>query len=373
MIVSTRVHGAIDYSVAAMLGGLATMPALNPRVRRLLGVAGASHAGYSALTDYEAGIRPVLSMQTHLVLDALGGAALVAAGMTMRRVSPAQRALLVGIGLSELSVVAISSAAPVRGPGQGSGPVSRVLEGDEEGDRARAGYPPLDAVKQVAEGVWVVDSTMAGPFGSVLPVRMTVLRLEDGGLLLHSPTRLTPSLLLAVRELGPVRHLVAPNVAHWVFVRDWQRACPDATTWAAPGVRARGKVRRSGLRLDAELGDAAPAAWGAGMVMIPVRGGLGFVEAALFHAASGTLVLTDLAVNIELAKVPAAARPLIRALGMDGRPAAYLRALVRLNQAEAAAAARRLVALAPRRVVFAHGQWVGRSAGEALGWLIGPG
>jgi pimeloyl-ACP methyl ester carboxylesterase len=51
-------------------------------------------------------------------------------------------------------------------------------------------YPPLDVLKLFGNGIWVVDS---GPLhaGGVLPlpVRMTVMQLEDGGIILHSTTR----------------------------------------------------------------------------------------------------------------------------------------------------------------------------------------
>ena len=30
---------------------------------------------------------------------------------------------------------------------------------------------------------------------------------------------------------------LAPNLAHWSFLQDWQQVCPQAVTWAAPGLR----------------------------------------------------------------------------------------------------------------------------------------
>src|SRR3954470_1958886 len=65
-------------------------------------------------------------------------------------------------------------------------------------------YPPLDVPKPIADGVWVVDSGPMEVFGIPLPIRMTVLRLADGGLWLHSPTRLTPALAAALQALGPI-------------------------------------------------------------------------------------------------------------------------------------------------------------------------
>jgi len=364
MMISTRLHGLIDYGMAALLGGLSASRALPPPVSRLLGAAGAYHAGYAALTDYEGGLTPALSMRQHLALDAIGGAALVAAGLAMQRQSDATRALLVGIGVTELVVTALSSSAPRQGPGQGSGPVGRLLARNPAQHRHaaehRTGYPPLDTPKPVADGVFVVDSLLENALGAVMGTRMTVIRLPDGSLLLHSPTRFSLALKGKLEAIGPVRHLVAPNIAHWTFLKDWQDACPEATTWAAPGLRNRGQVRRSGLRLDHDLRDTAPAEWGDAIELVPVPGGAGFIEIAMFHRPSETLVLADLVLNLEAPKVPLPLRPLTWALGVmapEGMPPAYLRAVVRGRQAEAARAAEQLVALRPERVIFAHGRW----------------
>jgi hypothetical protein len=77
-VVPTKIHGVIDYVTAPTLlatpdvlglnGGRAS--ALAPRV------AGASAAAYSALTDYELGVRRLIPMRVHLLLDGVSGAAL---------------------------------------------------------------------------------------------------------------------------------------------------------------------------------------------------------------------------------------------------------------------------------------------------------
>ncbi|KAA5611528.1 DUF4336 domain-containing protein [Rhodovastum atsumiense] len=215
--------------------------------------------------------------------------------------------------------------------------------------------------------------------GRVLPVRMTVIRLDNGDLLLHAPTRFSDRLRERLERLGRIRHLVAPNSGHWTFLRDWQRACPDATTWAAPRLRDRAQVRRSGVRLDHDIGATAPPAWGDTIETLTVPGGLGFHEVALFHRPSRTLVLTDLVLSLEAAKLPALLRPLLRWAGMvapDAMPPPYLRAVVRLRRRAAAKAAARLLELRPDRVIFAHGHWFAQDGtaalAHALRWLVPP-
>lgn len=376
-MITTRLHGAIDYTVAALLGSLATSRGLPPAVRATLGATSLFHTGYAVLTDYEAGLSPRLTMRQHLALDAAGGAALCGAGLLMRRQPVGARALLIALGLSELAVVALSGTKPTGGPGGGTDLVGRML-GDAVASPTELGYPPLDTPKPVAEDVFVVDSTLSGLMGRILPARMTVIRLPDGGLLLHSPTQFSLGLKDELEKLGPIQHLVAPNVAHWTFLQPWQRACPDATTWAAPGLRERSQVQRSGVRLDYDLSDVPPAEWGDAIELATVPGGFGFHEVALFHRSTRTLVLTDLVLNLEAPKVPAALRFLARLFGItapDGMPPPYLRAVIKLRRQEAAHGASRLLDLQPERVIFAHGRWFERDGTAALRrslrWLLG--
>jgi hypothetical protein len=240
-----------------------------------------------------------------------------------------------------------------------------------------ATYPPVDVLKPVAEGLWIVDSGPLTAYGLALPLRMTVVRLSSGELWLHSPTRFDGGLKRAMERIGPIRHLVAPDIAHWVHLEDWQRACPEAMTWAAPGLRDRGEVKKSPVRLDRDLSGSPPPEWAGDMDQVVVPGGFGFSEADFFHKASRTLVLTDLVVNIEARKLPALIRPGARLVGVvapDGKAPLYLRTLVRMRRAEARRAAARMVAWAPERVIFSHGSWFERDGTarlrRAFAWLL---
>lgn len=241
-------------------------------------------------------------------------------------------------------------------------------------------YPPLDTLKPVAEGVWIVDSGPIRILGMPLPVRMTVVRLASGAMWLHSPTRYDEALRREIARIGPIEHLVAPNIAHWTFVKEWQRHCPEALTWAAPNLRERAQVRKAGLKIDRDLAEGQPDAWAGEIGQAIVPGGAGFREVAFFHHPTRTLVLTDLVVNLEPDKLPLPARLFGRATGVlapNGRAPAYLRLIVRMKRREAAEVARRLVAWEPERVIFSHGRWFEQDGTarlrRSLAWLIGSG
>jgi hypothetical protein len=238
-------------------------------------------------------------------------------------------------------------------------------------------FPPLDVPKPLADGVWIVDSGPQRVFGLAFPIRMTVLRLADGGLWLHSPTRHTPALEAALAPLGPVRHLVAPNTAHWVHVSPWHKAVPDAKLWAAPGVADRARGQDVHLRVHGTLGDAPPPDWD-GQMEQAVFSGPGLVEVAFHHRASRTLVLTDGVQAMPSGDLPLATRLFSRVTGAaapDGATPAQLRLLLNRRRAANRAAAERLLALRPERVVFAHGAFYEKDGTArlrgALDWLLG--
>ena len=254
--------------------------------------------------------------------------------------------------------------------------LARTLAGRRGIARTVVTYPPLDVPKRVAEGIWIVDSGPISAFGLELPVRMTVVRLTDGDLLLHSPTRFTPELAEALAPFGRIRHLVAPSLAHWMFVADWQHAFPDARTWATPSLRKRAAVRRSGLRIDADLGDAAPPDWSGEITLGEVRGGADFSETWFFHHPSRTLILTDLIENLDPARLPRFTALVMRAaLATRATCALHVRALLALNRAEVRAAVDTMIEFAPERIIFAHGRWFERDGTarlrDAFGWLPG--
>jgi hypothetical protein len=241
----------------------------------------------------------------------------------------------------------------------------------------RGTYPPLDTLKPVADGVWLVDSGPLRILGIPLPVRMTVVRLGNGDMWLHSPTRYDVGLRRAIERIGPIRHLIAPNVAHWSFLKDWQQNCPDAVTWAAPNLRQRRQVRKAALRLDRDLSDAPPPEWAEDIDQVIVPGAGGFREVDFFHRASRVLVLTDLVLNLEPEKVPPLVRPLGWLIGVaapNGKAPIYLRLVILGRRRDAAQAASRLVAWQPDKVIFTHGAWFERDGTVALrrslSWLL---
>lgn len=143
--------------------------------------------------------------------------------------------------------------------------------------------------------LWTLDGDPLRMLGIPFRTRMTVVRLPDGGLWLHSPVAPTPERLSAVAKLGPVRHLVAPCTFHHLHVATWSAAHPDATIWGVPGLRERYPERR----FDETLSDEPPSQWSGTLDQVVFRGSKVMVEVVFFHRPSKALLITDIVQNHE--------------------------------------------------------------------------
>ena len=235
-------------------------------------------------------------------------------------------------------------------------------------------YAPLDILKPVGDGISIVDSGPLHAAGVPLPVRMTVMQLEDGGIVLHSPTRYDPSLRQEIECLGPIRHIIAPNSAHWSFVEDWKERVPDALVWAASGLRQRHQVKKARIAWHEDLGVKSQAHFAPDLDQIEVPGIGGFNEVCFYHRKSRSVVVTDLIQNLDDHHQSSMMRLFSKVIGARDRAPIYLRAVVRLRGEPAKRAARQLVALEPKRVIFCHGRYFDDDASarlrKSLEWLV---
>ncbi|MCJ7754760.1 MAG: DUF4336 domain-containing protein [Thermoanaerobaculales bacterium] len=159
------------------------------------------------------------------------------------------------------------------------------------------------ALKQRGTELWTADGQAdAGVPGFLrkydFSTRMTVIRLPDGGLFLHSPVRLDDRLRGELDALGSVRAVVAPNKAHHLYVGDYRVPYPKARFYGALGLQ----TKRKDLAFFAMLGDEPMPEWRGTIEQRFFRGAPWLNEVVFFHPASRTLLLTDLAFNVPVGK-----------------------------------------------------------------------
>ncbi|MGF1495871.1 MAG: DUF4336 domain-containing protein [Elainellaceae cyanobacterium] len=166
----------------------------------------------------------------------------------------------------------------------------------------------------VKDTIWTFDQ-IQGIFYVVVPIRMTVVRLEAGGLLVYAPIAPTQECIHLVRELeaahGPVSFIILPTTSgleHKVFVGPFARQFPTAQVFVAPSQWSFPvNLPLSWLGFPARRTEILPANSLAVpfvtdfdyVILGPIRLGLGtFTEVALFHKRSHTLLVTDAVLSI---------------------------------------------------------------------------
>ena len=150
----------------------------------------------------------------------------------------------------------------------------------------------MKQLEQLADGVWHLQSTMNVVLGVQLPLRMTVLRDRDGGILLYSPLAIDDAAAAEIDGLGEVRFIIGPNLLHHLHLKPAQARWPKASLLGAAGL----PEKRSGLKFDGVL---KPGALSPGVRAFPLDGIPRINETVLLHEPSGSLVCADLTFRIQ--------------------------------------------------------------------------
>jgi hypothetical protein len=166
----------------------------------------------------------------------------------------------------------------------------------------------------VKNTIWTFDQ-IQGIVYVVTPIRMTVVKLNAGGLLVYAPVAPTPECIRLVRELeaahGDVKYIILPTVSgieHKVFVGPFARCFPKsqvfvaANQWSFPlnlplswlGFPPNRTQVLPALSQNLPFSDEFEIA-----ILGPINLGIGpFEEVALCHKRSRTLLVTDSVVSI---------------------------------------------------------------------------
>ncbi len=166
----------------------------------------------------------------------------------------------------------------------------------------------------IRDTLWTFDQ-IQGIFYVVVPIRMTIVKLETGGLLVYAPVAPTPECLRLVNELvavhGDVKYIILPTISgieHKVFVGPFARQFSHAQVFVAPHQWSFPlNLPLSWLGLPAKRTHALPddsrkapfADEFDYAILGPIALGPGqFEEVAFFHRQTRTLLVTDSIVSI---------------------------------------------------------------------------
>jgi hypothetical protein len=141
----------------------------------------------------------------------------------------------------------------------------------------------------VADRIWSLERPVWFS-GARLRARTTVVRLDDGSLLLHTPAPPTDALAKELRALGPVRWLVVPNCWHHLGAPAAAAHFPEATLVGPASALHRNPLLRLDLDLhDGKFGELVPE-----LELLPLAGVPFWDETLLYHRPTQTLLGADI-------------------------------------------------------------------------------
>ena len=145
-----------------------------------------------------------------------------------------------------------------------------------------------------AEDLFTADYELRVGPATPFPTRMTVIRLPDHSLALISPIPLDEALAAELGELGPVSHLIAPNLLHHLHLAAAKRRYPNAHL-LGPSALSKKEPTLPFEPIDLASSPGLRDAFSAELI----GGAPKMCETVLLHRPSRTLLVTDLVFNIE--------------------------------------------------------------------------
>ena len=235
-------------------------------------------------------------------------------------------------------------------------------------------YEPLNSPIKVDNNIWIVNGSITkmavGPIKVPFTTRMTIIKLNNEDLFLHSPIEPTEKLIEQVNSIGKVKHLISPNKIHYAHIQSWKQYYPDATAWASPGVKERARSQKIYVDFDEDLTPTPPTYWSNEIDQIFFRGSRYMEEVVFFHRAGHVLILTDLIENFELQKVKSLLfRLLLRIAGNYhpvGKAPIDLRATFFGGKKEASKSLQEILSWKPEKIIISHGKCIFENAQDHL-------
>lgn len=210
-----------------------------------------------------------------------------------------------------------------------------------------------------AEDVWV-EPRLAKFWGVETGTRMTLVRLSDGGLFVHSPVALDAQTRAEVDTLGPVRAVVSPSIFHHLHVGDWLAAYPDAVYAACPGL----EWKRPDLPFTCVLGDQPHPVWARDLEQVYFSARREN-EVVFFHTQTRTLICCDALLNLS-GHGPAKTRAAAWLMGNKAPGIGHLERFMIRDRKLARRQADRILAWDIDKIVLAHGGLIERDGREVM-------
>lgn len=144
-------------------------------------------------------------------------------------------------------------------------------------------------MKQVDGNIWIKGYPLS-IFGTRHGRNVTVIRLNDGRLIIHSMAPFPAADIQGIHAIGEPAWLLESMLLHDTYAREGREIFPDIPFLGPPGF---GSV----VKFPVEPLYPAPEDWAGEIETLPIRGAPKLEEIAVLHVPSRTLILADLIFN----------------------------------------------------------------------------
>jgi len=206
--------------------------------------------------------------------------------------------------------------------------------------------------------------------GINIGARMTIVRLFNNRLFIHSPVELDDDLKKEIDALGTVRYIISPNQLHHVFIGDYYEAYPKALIYASPGLES----KRKDIRFSRILTDKADEEWRNEIEQTIFYGGEEFREVVFYHSESRTLIVADLMMYFHVG-CPPLTRLVTQLIGIYNKPAsAFNMESDGFEKVQARRSLEEILDWDFEKIILSHGRIIESNAKndfiEAYSWLL---
>ncbi len=146
-------------------------------------------------------------------------------------------------------------------------------------------------MKQLADNLWLLHYKLP-ILGEYLGRNVAVIRLNSGDLVIHSTGPFSAEDVAAISAVGTPAFLVEAITLHDTFAKDGRAAFPGVPYYAPEGFSET-------VGFPTESLSAPPAAWQGELDVLELAGKSKAPEFVFLHRQSRTLIVTDLAFNVE--------------------------------------------------------------------------
>lgn len=227
-------------------------------------------------------------------------------------------------------------------------------------------------MKEISNNLWIFDGSSVTFMLLPFTTRMTIVKLSDATLWVHSPIELTAELKAQVDSMGEVQYLIAPNHLHHLFLKEWQDTYPNAQTYGTREVIK----KRNDLNFTSELASDNSYPWSNDIDTLLFTGSPLMEESIFLHQESKSLIVTDLIENFpstDFTRTQCIFAKFTGILAPNGKTPIDWRMSFLFHKKEARKHYLQMAQWQPQRIIMAHGEIVDNKAmtflNKSFSWL----